>query len=160
MHIHLRQYPEAFDKLNAVLRQAPLNHEAYWMKGMIYRDQGNAENAKSSFQTAVEVNPNFFDGFIALGLAYAADMDTLAIGFFETAKELRPQSVEARYNLAYFLPGAQTHPTAVSRPGPKGISGHRPIDPVQRCSVFQPRLHSSWNTCSLRQRRASFLQGH
>ena len=103
MHIHLRQYPEAFDKLNAVLRQAPLNHEAYWMKGMIYRDQGNSENAKSSFQTAVEVNPNFFDGFIALGLAYAADMDTLAIGFFQTAKDLRPQSVEARYNLAYFL---------------------------------------------------------
>ena len=57
MHIHLRQYPEAFERLNTVLRNAPLNHEAYWMKGMIYRDQGNAENARSSFQTAVEVNP-------------------------------------------------------------------------------------------------------
>ena len=103
MHIHLRQYPEAFKRLNDVLRKAPLNHEAYWMKGMIYRDQGNPDNARSSFQTAVEVNPDFFDGFIALGLAYAADMDTLAFGFFETAKELRPRSVEARYNLAYCL---------------------------------------------------------
>lgn len=103
MHIHLRQYPEAFDRLNAVLRQSPLSHEAYWMKGMIYREQGNAENAKSSFQTAVEVNPNFFDGFIALGMAYAAENDTLAIGYYRTAMELNPRSVEARYNLAYFL---------------------------------------------------------
>jgi tetratricopeptide (TPR) repeat protein len=103
MHIHLRQYPEAFERLNAVLREAPLNHEAYWMKGMIYREQGNAENAKSSFQTAVEVNPNFFDGFIALGMAYAADNDTLAVGYYRTAMELNPRSVEARYNLAYFL---------------------------------------------------------
>ena len=103
MHTHLRQYPEALEKLNAALRQQPLNHEAYWMKGMIYREQGNATNAKSSFQTAVEVNPNFFDGFIALGLMYAVDQDTLAISFLETAKELRPRSVEARYNLAYCL---------------------------------------------------------
>ena len=103
MHIHLRQYPEAFSRLNDVLRKDALNHEAYWMKGMIYREQGNAENAKSSFQTAVEVNPNFFDGFIALGLAYAAENDTLAIGYFTTAMELQPRSVEAKYNLAYFL---------------------------------------------------------
>lgn len=103
MHIHLRQHPEAFARLNDVLRKDALNHEAYWMKGMIYREQGNSDNAKSSFQTAVEVNPNFFDGFIALGLAYAADNDTLAIGYFKTAMELSPRSVEAKYNLAYFL---------------------------------------------------------
>ena len=103
MHIHLGQHPEAFAKLNDVLRQDALNHEAYWMKGMIYRDQGNAANAKSSFQTAVEVNPDFFDGYIALGLALAAENDTLAIGYYTTAMELNPNSVEAKYNLAYFL---------------------------------------------------------
>ncbi len=136
MHIHLRQYPKAFERLNTVLRNAPLNHEAYWMKGMIYRDQGNAENARSSFQTAVEVNPNFFDGYIALGLAYAADMDTLALGYFETAKELRPQSVEARYNLAYCL---QEHKPTNRRFLDRARKEYREIlqiDPSNAASAF------------------------
>ena len=103
MHIHLRQYPMAFERINDVLKQDPLNHEGYWMKGMIYQEQGNASNAKSSFQTAVEVEPDFFDGYIALGLTYAQENDTLAIGYYTTAMELNPRSVEAKYNLAYFL---------------------------------------------------------
>lgn len=136
MHIHLGQHPEAFAKLNDVLRQDALNHEAYWMKGMIYREQGNATNAKSSFQTAVEVNPNFFDGFIALGLMYAADQDTLAISFLETAKELRPRSVEARYNLAYCL---QEHKPTKRRYLDRAKAEYRAIvriDPVNATAPF------------------------
>ncbi len=103
MHIHLRQHPEAFERLNDVLRTDILNAEAYWMKGIIYKNQGNTENARSSFQTAVEVNPGFYDGYIALGLACADANDTLAIGYYETAMRMKPRSVEARYDLAYFL---------------------------------------------------------
>lgn len=136
MHIHLRQYPEAFARLNDALRKDALNHEAYWMKGMIYREQGNADNAKSSFQTAVEVNPNFFDGFIALGLAYAADSDTLAIGYFTTAMELRPRSVEAKYNLAYFL---QEHKPTTSDYLDRALELYRDItnlDPTNAAAAF------------------------
>ena len=136
MHTHLRQYSDAFEKLNAALRQQPLNHEAYWMKGMIYREQGNATNAKSSFQTAVEVNPNFFDGFIALGLMYAADQDTLAISFLETAKDLRPESVEARYNLAYCL---QEHKPTKRRYLDRAKAEYREIvriDPINATAPF------------------------
>ena len=103
MHIHLRQYPEAFERLNDVLKKDDFNHEAYWMKGKIYSELGNLKNAKSSFQTAVEVEPDFFDGYIKLGLMYAQEADTMAIGYFQTAIELKPRSIEAKYNLAYFL---------------------------------------------------------
>ena len=135
MHIHLGQFPEAFGRINDALRQDPFNHEAYWMKGVLYREQGNNVNARSSFQTAVEVNPNFFDGFIALGLACAADNDTLAIGYYTTAMELRPNSVEAKYNLAYFL---QEHQPTNSRYLNRALALYKDIQRIDPTNAAAP----------------------
>mgnify|MGYP001991599157 CR=1 FL=1 len=75
-------------------------------------------------------------GLCIPGLAYAADMDTLALGFFETAKELRPQSVEARYNLAYCL---QEHKPTNRRFLDRAHKEYREIleiDPSNAASAF------------------------
>lgn len=105
-NIHLNQFERAFDDLNEALRVNDQLHEAYWMKGKIYASNGNAEKAISSYQTAVEVNPEFFDGFISLGLFLAEMQDPVAEEYYRSAIELRPQSVEARYNLAMFMQGS------------------------------------------------------
>ena len=102
-NIHLKQFERAFDDLNEALRINDQLHEAYWMKGKIYASTGVPDKAISSYQTALEVNPNFFDGFISLGLYLAEQGNPLAEEFYRSAIELRPQSVEARYNLAIFL---------------------------------------------------------
>lgn len=105
-NIHLGQFERAFDDLNQALRINDQLHEAYWMKGKIYAANGNTEKAISSYQTAVEVNPQFFDGFISLGIYLAELNDPVAEEFYRSAIELRPQSVEARYNLAMFMQDA------------------------------------------------------
>ena len=102
MHIHLNQFDEAFSVLNDALRIDDQIAEAYWMKGMIYRESGELDNALSSFQTSVEVNPSFFDGYIALGIAYGATSNPLAVDYYNSATGLRPRSVEAKYNLAMY----------------------------------------------------------
>jgi len=102
-HIHLRQYEQAFERLNAALQLDDQLEEAYWMKGKIYRENGNSELALSSFATSVEVNPAFFDGYIALGLQQAEAKDPAAVDAYRSAADLRPKSIEPRYNLAMFL---------------------------------------------------------
>lgn len=102
-NIHLDQYERAFNDLNQALRINDQLHEAYWMKGKIYAANGSIENAISSYQTAVEVNPSFFDGYISLGIYLAEQGDPIAEEFYRSAIELRPNSVEARYNLAIFM---------------------------------------------------------
>ena len=102
-NIHLNQFERAFDDLNQALRIDDQLHEAYWMKGKIYAANGDTEKAISSLQTAIEVNPSFFDGFISLGLFLAELGDPIAEEFYRSAIELRPFSVEAHYNLAMFL---------------------------------------------------------
>jgi tetratricopeptide (TPR) repeat protein len=102
MHIHLNQYEDALIILNSALRIDDQIPDAYWMKGVIYRETGDLENALSSFQTSIEVNPSFFDGYIALGIAYGATSNPLAVDYYNTAMELRPRSVEAKYNMAMY----------------------------------------------------------
>ena len=71
--IHLQQFEQAFQFLNDALRLNDQLHEAYWMKGKIYATTGAEEKALSSYQTAIEVNPNFYEGFITghfLGRAF------------------------------------------------------------------------------------------
>lgn len=103
MNIHLGQVERAFEDLNAALKVDAQLHEAYWMKGKLYDGLGNVELARSSFATAVEVRPDFYDGFIALGLFCASQGDPLAEEYYASAIELRPRSVEAHYNLAMYL---------------------------------------------------------
>lgn len=101
--IHLNQYEDAFEWLNGALRVDDQLHEAYWMKGRIYEATGALEKAQSSYQTAIEVNPGFFEGFITLGIFLASQQNPLAEEYYRSAMELRPNAVEPHYNLAIFL---------------------------------------------------------
>lgn len=112
--IHLRQYEDAFRDLNAALRINDQLHEAYWMKGKIYEETGVDDKAASSYATAVEVNPDFFDGFITLGIFHAQRGNPIAEEYYLSAQELRPQSVEPLYNLALFLQENSRHEEALS----------------------------------------------
>lgn len=101
--IHLGQFERAFDRLNDALRTDGQLHEAYWMKGKIYEATGALEKAQSSYQTAVEVNPQFFDGYITLGVFLAKQNNSLAEEYYRSAQELRPGAIEPIYNLALWL---------------------------------------------------------
>lgn len=112
--IHLRQYEEAFTYLNDALRINDQLHEAYWMKGKIYEETGVDDKAASSYATAVEVKPDFFDGFITLGIFHAERDNPIAEEYYLSARELNPGSVEPLYNLALFLQEAGRHDEALS----------------------------------------------
>jgi tetratricopeptide (TPR) repeat protein len=100
--IHLQQFELAFQYLNDALRLDDQLHEAYWMKGKIYATTGADEKALSSYQTAIEVNPNFYEGFITLGIFLAERSDAMAEEYYRSAMELKPSAVEPVYNLAMF----------------------------------------------------------
>ena len=112
--IHLRQYEEAFTYLNDALRIDDQLHEAYWMKGKIYEETGANDKAASSYATAVEVNPEFFDGFITLGIFHAERGNPIAEEYYRSAREIEPGSVEPIYNLAIFLQDAGRYDEALS----------------------------------------------
>jgi|AOAMet1_18_M0_10_1038524.scaffolds.fasta_scaffold09212_2 tetratricopeptide (TPR) repeat protein len=104
--IHLQQFEQAFQYLNDALRLNDQLHDAYWMKGKIYALTGADDKALSSYQTAIEVNPEFYEGFITLGIFLAERSNAMAEEYYRSAMELRPSAVEPVYNLAMFYQNA------------------------------------------------------
>lgn len=99
----LRNYSSAVKLINSALKVDQFIPQAYFMKGMMYKETGDSALSASSFHTTVELDPEHFDAYIQLGLLYAGARDDLAIEFYTTALEKRPASTEARYNLAMYL---------------------------------------------------------
>lgn len=93
-----RAYKEAMQLANQALRKEVTNAQGYFLKGWIHKEAGDTALAISSFRTAVEQDPDFYDAYISLGLLHASQHDPLALQYYNTAIELRPNSVEALYN--------------------------------------------------------------
>lgn len=99
----LRNYSEALGHINTALRKDQYISNAYFMKGLIYAETGDTALAASSYQTATEVDPAYYEAYVALGHLYALADNDLAIEYYNTAIDLKPESVEALYNKAIFM---------------------------------------------------------
>ena len=101
--ILLRNYPTAMKQINRALRKNQYTPKAYFLKGQLYRETGDTTLALSSYKTATEVDPNYYDAFMALGLLYAQSKSDLGRQYFDAAIAIKPKSIEAWYGKAMFL---------------------------------------------------------
>lgn len=99
----LRQYQQCFDLANAALRVNEQLYMAYFIKGYAHFELGDSTLFVSSVQTALELNPEFFDGYTMLGAYYASLGDDIAIDYYNSALDLRPGHPEALYGKAIHL---------------------------------------------------------
>lgn len=95
----LQNYDLAFEMVNKALKINPMNANAYYLKGFIYLDSRDTATAISSFQTAIEVDPDHYDSYIILGKIWLYENPEFAESYFNRAIEIQPQSIEALYNI-------------------------------------------------------------
>ena len=96
-------FEKSFQYINEALRIDKKYRDAYILKGTNYLSLGNRKLAKSSYETAVQQDTKFFEGYLYLGYLYSEDNDPLAVEYFRTAATLRPKSTDAWYGIAYSL---------------------------------------------------------
>lgn len=88
MFVYIKEYSSAFKAINTVLRQDVYNPEAYFLKGMIYKDLKDTAKAISSFQTAVQVAPDYKEAVLQLGSIYSSRGNPIALTYFQNAWKL------------------------------------------------------------------------
>lgn len=99
----LQNYDLALEMVNKALKINPMNPSAYYLKGFIYLDGRDTATAVSSFQTAIEVDPNHYDSYIILGKIWLTENPEYAESYYNQALEIQPESIEALYNMGILL---------------------------------------------------------
>ena len=90
-----KNYESSLNLINSVIKQNMYLAKPYYLKGMWYEQQDKKEVAISSFQTAVERDPNYYDAYLALGSLYNEMDNPLAIQYYNSALTIWPESIEA-----------------------------------------------------------------
>jgi tetratricopeptide (TPR) repeat protein len=95
------QYDRSFEFINKALRIDKRYRDAYVLKGTNYLQLDKRDLAKSSYRTAIEQDPDFYEAYIYLGSLYQQDKDPLCLEYYKSAVQLKPSSMDAMYALAY-----------------------------------------------------------
>ncbi len=85
LFLFMQKHDKAFEQINIVMRKDVYNPEAYYLKGLVYKDMKDTGRAISSFQSALQVAPDYRDADIELGLLYTAKNDTLGLKYLDNA---------------------------------------------------------------------------
>ena len=85
-----KNYEPALELINKIIQKDKYLSKPYYLKGMWYESQGQMELAISSFQTAIERNPNYYEAYLALGSLHDEMDDPKAIQYFNSALTIYP----------------------------------------------------------------------
>ena len=83
--LYVNNYPKAFQEVNTVLMKDVHNPEAYFLKGMLYKNLKDTARAISNFLTSVQESPDYRDAVVQLGLLYSAKKDPIALRYLDNA---------------------------------------------------------------------------
>ena len=131
LHLYTNQNIESIKSINNALKVDIYNAKAYYLKGLNYKYVGDTATAVTSFQTAVEQDPDYYDAYMQLGLIYAAAGDPLAVAYYNNAITVNPKSIEAIYNRSLYL--QNNNDIEMAKQGYRSISK---IDPKYQQSYY------------------------
>lgn len=99
----VRKYLEALQTTNEIIELKPTEAEAYFMKGMIYRDMGSNAQAMEAFQKAVEFNPELSEAYLYMGDLMSEENPDLALRFYDNAILVDPKNPINHHSKALHL---------------------------------------------------------
>ncbi|NNC96371.1 MAG: tetratricopeptide repeat protein, partial [Chitinophagales bacterium] len=97
IEIYRRNYEEGIKLLDNVLKLEISYPEAYFWKGILFKEIGDTNKSISNFQTTVEQDPDFYDAYMQLGLLHSAKKNNFALSYFDNARKVRPEKLEPVY---------------------------------------------------------------
>jgi tetratricopeptide (TPR) repeat protein len=99
----LKRYQDAINHLNNGLKRDVFYPEAYFFKGLVYKESNQTDKAISNLTTATEQDPTWDAPFEILGDIYADKKDNLCLKYYDNAVKANSKNTSAILQKAYFL---------------------------------------------------------
>ncbi len=96
-------YLVALNHLNAAIVKNPQNADIYFFKGNVFKALGDTTRAISSFQTATDLNPKYYDAYVQIGVLLAQRKDKNAEKYLDNAIRVSDKPEDALFNKANIL---------------------------------------------------------
>ncbi len=97
-----QQYADGIQKSADLLAMDPQNADAYFLRGLIFKETDNDSLARINFQHAVDLDPKLTDAYINLGDLYSKDNDPLALKYYQNALAFDDKNPIAKHSIAYY----------------------------------------------------------
>ena len=98
LYLVARNNEKSLSYADLAIKYDMYNAEAYYLKGFNFLEIGDTAKAISSYRTAVEQDPDYFEAFLELGLIFSQKNDPLALEYFNNALEIQPTEKRALYS--------------------------------------------------------------
>jgi len=84
--------------LNEALKIDNYNPLTFSYKALYYLQKKDTNKAISNLQTAVSINPDFFEAYLDLGYLFSLRKDKIALEYLNNALRIEPGNIQALYN--------------------------------------------------------------
>jgi tetratricopeptide (TPR) repeat protein len=102
INIIFRDYKKALAYIDDVIKLDELEPKSYFLRGVIFLETHDTSRSILNFQKAIDVDQDYYDAHLQLGMLYAEKKNKLAIDYFNNALNIKPENVDVSYYLAMF----------------------------------------------------------
>ncbi len=102
LNLYLKKYDETHKNADKAIEIQELTPKAYFIKGFAYKEAGDSVKAVLFFQKTIQIEPDYYDAYMQLGLMLSNQKNKNAIDYFNSALNLKPKSIEAYYALGMY----------------------------------------------------------
>ncbi len=103
IYYHIQNRDESFKYLNKAIEIDQYAAEAYYYRGLNFKELGMTENALKSLQTAVSVNNRYYEAYMQLGLINSLTKKPIAAAYYENAIRINPADPRAFFSRGYYF---------------------------------------------------------
>lgn len=130
LYLFVGQNKTSLDYAGKVLQLDKNQKKILFIIGMNQKEIGDTAKAIYAFQRAIEIDQNYFDSYIQLGVLYGQKKNPLCLEYYRTASKINPKSAEPYYNSGVYFQQKDKIKEAINN--------------YTKATEFNPKFKNTW----------------